>query len=99
VVAGGGATAADVERAVAPFTPDDGMPVSAQLDELIESDWIAVTGTEYRLTERGDHAHARLAEVVGELRSDSTDGVSEDEYAVTVATLERMARNLGWTDL
>nr|WP_277813295.1 hypothetical protein [Cellulosimicrobium sp. MM] len=26
-------------------------------------------------------------------------GVSRDEYARTVATLERMARNLGWSRL
>ncbi|MFC0680409.1 hypothetical protein ACFFGH_21465 [Lysobacter korlensis] len=97
VVADGGATAADVERAVAPFTSDEGMPVAAQLEELIESDWVAVAGEEYRLTERGANAHARLAEVVAELRTGSTEGVSEDEYRLTLGTLERMARNLGWS--
>ena len=97
VVADGGATGDDIEQAVAPFTTDEGMPVSAQLEELIESDWVQLAGSEYRLTERGAKAHTRLAEVVGELRAGSTDGVSSDDYELTLATLERMARNLGWT--
>jgi hypothetical protein len=98
VVAEGGATAEDIERAVAPFTSDEGMPVSAQLDELIESDWVDLIGTEYQLTERGAKAHTRLAEVVTELRTGSTDGISGDDYQQALATLERMARNLGWAD-
>lgn len=98
VVADGGAPAEEIERAVAPFTPDEGMPVAAQLDELIESDWVTLQGSEYRLTERGANAHTRLAEVVGALRTGSTDGVSEEEYRLTIATLERMARNLGWSE-
>ena len=98
VVSNGGATAEVVERAVAPFTDADGGPVSAQLAELIESGWVELSGPEYRLTERGATAHDRLAEVIAELRASSTDGLSEDDYARTLATLERMARNLGWTE-
>ena len=98
VVSGGGATADDVERAVAPFQTDDGMSVADQLTELIESDWVALAGAEYRLTERGAAAHSRLAEVVAELRTGSADGVSEEDYERTLRTLERMARNLGWTE-
>lgn len=97
VVADGGASGADIEQAVAPFTTDEGMPVSAQLDELVESDWVEPAGSEYRLTERGSKAHTRLAEVVAELRASSTAGVSSADYELTLATLERMARNLGWT--
>ena len=97
VVSQGGATAEVVERAVEPFTSADGTPVSAQLAELIESDWLVVSGDEYRLTERGANAHDRLAEVIAELRTGSTEGVSEDDYQQTLTTLERMARNLGWT--
>jgi DNA-binding MarR family transcriptional regulator len=95
---GGGATAEAVERAVAPFTSADGEPVSSQLAELIESGWVGLGGTEYRLTKRGEVAHDRLAEVIGELRAHSTEGISSDDYASTLATLERMARNLGWSD-
>ena len=98
VVSEGGATAEEVERAVAPFQTDDGMSVSDQLAELIESDWVVFGGIEYRLTERGASAHARLAEVVGELRTGSTDGISGEDYEHTVQTLERMARNLGWSN-
>jgi hypothetical protein len=98
VVSGDGATAEQVELAVAPFQTEDGMAVSDQLSELMESDWVVLAGAEYRLTERGASAHARLAEVVTELRTDSTDGISSDEYERTVRTLERMARNLGWSE-
>ncbi len=98
VVSHGSATAEAVERAVAPFTTADGEPVSAQLAELIESGWVELGGTEYRLTKRGAIAHERLAEVIGELRTHSTEGISAEDYASTLATLERMARNLGWAD-
>jgi hypothetical protein len=98
VVSHGGATADTVERAVAPFTTADGTPVSAQLAELLESGWVELDGTEYRLTKRGEIAHDRLAEVIGELRIHSTEGISADDYASTLATLERMALNLGWSD-
>jgi ribosomal protein S19E (S16A) len=98
VVSLGGATGDEVERAVAPFTTADGAPVSAQLAELIESGWVQNSGAEYVLTERGATAHDRLAEVVAELRDHSTDGIPAEDYERTVATLERMARNLGWTE-
>ncbi len=98
VLSRGSATAEAVEGAVEPFTSVDGEPVSAQLAELIESGWVSLGGTEYRLTERGEVAHDRLAEVIGELRTHSTEGISGDDYASTLATLERMARNLGWSD-
>ncbi len=98
VVADGGATADEVERAVAPFQTDDGMSVSDQLAELIESDWVILVGVEYRLTERGASAHGRLAEVVAELRTSSTDGIPGEDYERTVQTLERIARNLGWSE-
>jgi DNA-binding MarR family transcriptional regulator len=98
VVSHGSATGEELERAVAPFTTADGTPVSAQLAELIESGWVEVSGTEHRLTKRGEIAHERLAEVIGELRTHSTDGISAEDYASTLGTLERMARNLGWTD-
>ena len=98
VVSHGGATAEAVERAVAPFTTADGEPVSSQLAELIESGWIELTATEYRMTRRGSTAHDRLAEVIGELRTHSTEGISADDYVSTLTTLERMARNLGWSE-
>src|SRR3712207_5935663 len=81
VVSRGGAPADEVERAVEPFTSADGTPVSAQLAELIESGWVELSGTEYRLTKRGETAHHRLAEVIGELRTHSTEGISGDDYA------------------
>jgi hypothetical protein len=39
-----------------------------------------------------------LGHAVDELRSGMTQGVGEDEYAATLRVLERMARNLGWSE-
>jgi hypothetical protein len=97
VVSRGWATEEAIERAVAPFTTD-GAPASAQLEELIESDWVQRGDDGYRLTERGSLAHLRLSEVVGNLRAGATDGVPSDDYDRTLVTLERIARNLGWAE-
>lgn len=92
---------ADVERldaAIAPFLPPGGGESSAEhLTELIESGWVAATAAGYELTDRGTTAVTRLGEVVDGMRASIADGVSEEDYARTVTTLERMARNLGWT--
>ncbi|TQL46726.1 hypothetical protein FB562_2251 [Homoserinimonas aerilata] len=88
-----------LDSAIAPFLPSDGSETSADhLDELIESDWLDFDGELYKLTERGQQAFGRLSTVVGELRGAVGDGVSEDDYTTTLATLELMARNLGYTN-
>lgn len=33
-----------------------------------------------------------------ELADKARDGISDEDYATTMATLEKMARNLGWDD-
>jgi len=68
------------------------------LVELIESAWVVARGESFELTDRGSTAFAKLAEVVGAQRSLMAEGVSGEEYTQTVAVLERMARNLGWSD-
>ena len=67
-----------------------------QLTELIDSGWVDATPTGYELTDRGRTAFEKLATVVGTNRELVANGLNEQEYATTVATLERMARNLGW---
>ncbi len=89
-----------LERAIAPFTArtadtEDGT-VADLLDELVESDWLAIEAETFRLTDTGSDALTRLTVIVTAQRDRMTEGVSEDDYAVTLASLERMARNLGW---
>ena len=46
-----------------------------------------------------DHRKHQLMREYRETISDSArDGVSDEDYATTMATLEKMARNLGWSD-
>jgi DNA-binding MarR family transcriptional regulator len=89
-------TTEQLDAAIAPFLAA-GESSAEHLSELIESGWVDATSTSYELTNRGRTAFAKLAEVVGANREIVADGLSPEEYATTVATLERMARNLGWS--
>ncbi|WP_431278615.1 hypothetical protein [Leifsonia poae] len=50
------------------------------------------------MTDAGREAHDAAFERIRSLRESVADGISEADYATTLATLEAMARNLGWTD-
>lgn len=96
----GAADRGALERSIAPFTArtadaEDGT-VADLLDELVESDWLVVDADTFRLTDTGSDALSRLTVIVSAQRDRMTDGVSADDYAVTLASLEHMARNLGW---
>src|SRR6185436_8524242 len=58
--------------------------------------WVLSGDGRFTLTERGQSAHDGLAEVVTELRVTLVADVSEADQDQAAATLERMARNLGW---
>lgn len=93
------ATVEQLTEAIAPFIEAGGTETAAEhLAELIESGWIAVEAGEYSITERGTIAFTRLSEVVDGLRHSVSEGLSEEEYRTTMASLERMARNLGYTE-
>jgi hypothetical protein len=99
VLAAGSATEADLEGALSDMPPDaDGASTAEELAELAESGWVQSAGGAYMLTERGSAAHERLADGVDALRSMLTDGLTDEEQAATAVALERMARNLGWSD-
>ncbi|MGN6502640.1 MAG: MarR family winged helix-turn-helix transcriptional regulator [Pseudolysinimonas sp.] len=98
VLAGGPATASDLESAMSDLPPDPaGISAADELAELVESGWV-LGGESYTITERGAAAHARLDEMVDGLRATLTGGLSDEEQAATAAALEQMARNLGWTE-
>jgi hypothetical protein len=97
------ATVGQLDAAVAPFlsaTSDDPSENSSaeHLIELVESTWVVDSPGGYELTERGTLAFERLTEVVATQRTVMTVGINPDEYEATVGALERMARNLGWSD-
>jgi NADPH-dependent 2,4-dienoyl-CoA reductase/sulfur reductase-like enzyme len=92
------ATAEQLDAAVAPFlSADDGDTSSEHLAELVDSGWVTA-GTAYELTERGRTAFDKLESVVAAQRTIMAEGIGPDEYEQTVSVLERMARNLGWSD-
>jgi len=89
----------DLETALLPFADGtDPEPLSEQLDELVDSEWVSRVGDAFALTDRGRTSFSRLSEVVGRTRYTIGQGISEGEYEATLDVLERMARNLGWSD-
>jgi hypothetical protein len=98
VLARGQASVEMLDAAVKPFLVAGGETTLDHLTELIESAWVDATPTGYELTERGHGALDRLTNVVAGQRTDMSAGVAESEYLTTIGTLERMARNLGWSD-
>jgi len=103
VLSVGGASVEQLDAAVAPFLQAAGADSAAEssvdhLSELIESGWVTATAPGYEITERGLTAYERLAAVVQANREIATEGIPQPEYDAMVATLERIARNMGWND-
>jgi len=92
----GPATREELQDALAPFGADGS--TAGEIDELVESDWIAASPSGFALTPRGDLAFERISEVVAGIRAELADGLSEQDYDATLRSLERMSRNLGWVD-
>ncbi|MCU1412166.1 MAG: transcriptional regulator [Rhodoglobus sp.] len=92
------ATVEQLDAAVAPFLSGESGDTSAEhLAELVDSGWVT-SGARYEITERGRTAFDKLEAVVAAQRTIVTEGVTPDQYEQTVRVLERMARNLGWSD-
>lgn len=93
------ATVEQLDAAVAPFLSGDDTDTSADhLAELVDSGWISHADDHYELLDRGRTAFDRLAEVVSAQRTLMTEGLTQEQYDDTLAVLERMARNLGWSE-
>jgi hypothetical protein len=70
--------------------------VESILDAFSERGWVTITDGVAELTPEGRAAHDDAFEHIRKLRSSIADGISAEDYATTMATLEAMARNLGW---
>lgn len=62
--------------------------------DLAACGWVRVEAGQPVLTPEGKAAHAQLAQTVAAIRARAADGVSHEDYAVTIATLRRMSDNL-----
>lgn len=99
VLSQGDSTMEQLDAAVAPFLNPDAEETSAEhLAELVESAWVRSADGHYSLTDQGNAAFIRLAEVVTRNRDTVAEGITTTDYETSVAVLEQMARNLGWSD-
>lgn len=70
-----------------------------RLRTLAERGWAEQRGDgTWTLTDEGRAAKDRLGEVVDGLRTRLVDAVGADAFATTMASLEAMARELGWDE-
>jgi hypothetical protein len=65
---------------------------------LVDRGWVAGEPGAWTLTEAGEAAHTRLLEQVSILRAEVAGPVSPDDFATTLASLEAIARTLGWNE-
>jgi hypothetical protein len=65
---------------------------------LVARGWVAGELDALTLTEAGEAARASLLERVSALRSVVAGAVSPDDFATTLASLEAIARTLGWIE-
>ena len=69
-----------------------------KVEPLVERGWVEGEPGAWRLTEAGVAARDALHERVSSLRARVAGAVSPEEFATTVASLEAMARTLGWNE-
>ncbi len=74
----------------------DGKP--GRLAALVDRGWITGEPGAWQLTDAGREVHARLKERVDGVRARVRAAVSPDDYATTLASLEAIARALGWDE-
>jgi DNA-binding MarR family transcriptional regulator len=93
VVRDGGATAEKVAEALRPFA--DAELVTLTLAGLVGRHVVQATAARtFELTADGHALFARAAEAQAGVRARAMNGISESDYATTVATLERLVKNL-----
>ncbi|MRX43646.1 MarR family winged helix-turn-helix transcriptional regulator [Agromyces kandeliae] len=69
-----------------------------KLDDLVERGWIVGEPGEWTLTDAGRDVLDALTERVRAVRDRVRSSVSEEEYATMTASLEAIARELGWDE-
>ncbi|TXK15701.1 hypothetical protein FVP74_00855 [Microbacterium saccharophilum] len=67
-----------------------------KLRTLAERGWVTPTDAGWALTDEGRAAKERLGALVDGIRSKVAATVSDDDFATSVASLEAIARGLGW---
>jgi lambda repressor-like predicted transcriptional regulator len=88
-----------VVDALRPFWGEGATDPDDVLEALVARGWaLRDADRRYALSPEGDTTRSTLLERVKELRMAIADGVTPDDYQTTIATLERMAKNLAALD-
>ncbi|MFC5791154.1 hypothetical protein EDM22_04195 [Agromyces tardus] len=69
-----------------------------KVEPLVERGWVEGEPGAWRLTESGVAARDALVERVSALRARVAGAVGPEEFATTLASLEAIARTLGWSE-
>lgn len=79
--------------------PKNDRPLPAhKLTRLIELGWVTDADGTWTLTDEGRTAKERLGGIVDGIRAKVTDAVPTEDLAITMATLEQLARAFGWDE-
>ena len=73
-------------------------PGGRRLRALAERGWLTRTEDAWTLTAEGSAARARLAGIVDGIRERVSSAVNPEDYATMTASLEAIARELGWDE-
>jgi hypothetical protein len=108
----GPASAAEVEaalppkRARRPLGPEhhihqdrphrDHRTIEQLLDGFVSRGWAGLDRGSYALSAEGERVHEAVLADVQSVRANVTAGIPDADYATTMATLERIAKNVGW---
>ncbi|MGC5343042.1 MarR family winged helix-turn-helix transcriptional regulator [Streptomyces sp. DT171] len=94
VLAGDGPTPESVAEQLAPVT-DHPREAPRVTDQLLHRGWLAVDADRrLSLTDAGRDAHARIKRLVTDLRAEIHEGISDEEYVITLKVLRRMIDNV-----
>ncbi len=83
-----------VATAIAPFVDDDPTACDRSLAALCDRGWIDDHGDVIAPTDDGISERDRVASAVTAMRRAMSDGITREDYATTIRTLQRMAANL-----
>lgn len=106
----GPASAAEIEAALPhrrerPARPDHGIhpdrpgrhrTLEQVLDGFVSRGWASLDRGSFALTAEGERIHDAVLTNVQTVRASVTAGIPDEDYATTMATLERIATNVGW---
>lgn len=84
------------------FARPDALPRESTADvveRLVQHGWVASDDRgRLTITPDGERAKSGLRDRIGAVRAEARTGITDADYATTLATLEAMARNLGWSE-